>query len=242
MVIRSSRRAWLTALAGGVLSSSPAWGRITAVAAERAQEDVAPDDVALLEGESASVGAEVPSYGAARLGPVRPSPRRNAEGGEFVADEPPTGVAPAAMQIDKIAVDAYVEALDIAEDGTMPDPSGPWVVSWYKDLAAPGEGSNVVMAGHVDYWTTGPAVFYDLNTLTNGDTIRVFGEDDSVHEYAFDWMRNYVVADLDQKDIREIVGPTDEESLTIITCAIGTWDEIAREYRERAVLRATRLA
>ena len=98
------------------------------------------------------------------------------------------------------------------------------------------------MAGHVDYWDVGPAVFWNLSQLVPGDRLRVFGEDGRVFEYAMEWMRNYVVADMTPEDMDEIVGPTDVESLSLITCTIGTWDPEKQEYRERSVLRATQVA
>ena len=69
-----------------------------------------------------------------------------------------------------------VETREIV-DGVMQDPTGPWVVSWYKEtgrLGVPDE--NVVMAAHVDYWDVGPAVFYNIRVLAEGDVVDVTGE------------------------------------------------------------------
>ena len=41
------------------------------------------------------------------------------------------GVVPVAIQIPNAQVDAQVETNEII-DGVMQDPTGPWVVSWYK--------------------------------------------------------------------------------------------------------------
>ncbi len=151
------------------------------------------------------------------------------------------GVAPVQILIDKAAVDAPIERRDIV-DGVMQDPSGPWVVSWYDDLGALGERGNVVMSGHVDYWDVGPAVFWNLNQLAVGDELRVVAEDERVFTYAHEWTKNYVVADMTQADFDEMLGDAGEEVLTLITCAIGTFDEAAQEYRERTVLRAVAMS
>lgn len=176
---------------------------------------------------------EVPSTGGARPGPIGPLPATV----EAPPATAPRGVPPVAIQIEQAAVDATVERVQIV-DGVMQNPSGPWVVSWYEDLAAPGQGSNVVMAGHVDYWDVGPAVFQGLESLVRGDLIRVFGEDETVFAYAVEWMENVVVADLTPEQIQELVGATEQESLTLITCKIGTFDPAIGEYLERFVLRA----
>ncbi len=214
---RLSRRRFAAGVLASAVSVRAAW------TGALAQED---------EAEATGFG-EVPSFGGMRPGPIRPA----AEAREAAAA--PRGVTPITIQIDKAAVDAPIERVQIDENGVMENPTGPWVVSWYEDLAAPGEGSNAVMSGHVGYWTTGPAVFWNLSQLVPGDDIRVYGEDDTVFEYAVEWLRNYVVAEMEPEDLNEIVRDTGEEALTLITCAIGTWDEATQEYRERMVLRAT---
>src|SRR5689334_9596264 len=75
------------------------------------------------------------------------------------------------------------------------DATGPWVVSWYDNLAAPGQGRNVVMAGHIDYWNVGPAVFYHLADLQPGDAIRVIGQDGTIFTYDVQWVKQFDAAD-----------------------------------------------
>lgn len=191
--------------------------------------------------EEKLVLAEVPTTGAARSGPIAASPV--AEETEEDDEEASEGVAPVAIQIGKIAVDAAIERVNVV-DGVMQNPTGPWIVSWYEDLAAPGQGGNTVMAGHVDYWNVGPAVFYGLKEpgLVEGDTIRVIGQGNVVFEYAVEWSRLYDVAtELTPEVIQQdIVGETDEESLTLITCG-GEFNAATGEYVSRMVVRATKI-
>jgi sortase (surface protein transpeptidase) len=186
--------------------------------------------------------AEVPSTGASRPGPVvvssasvstpQPPPRRE-------------GVAPVEFQVDKIGVDAPIETGEVV-DGAMQDPTGPWVVAWYEQIGKIGEGGNIVMAGHVDYWNTGPngtagpAVFWDIPHLNQGDIIRLVGEDGKPYEYAVDWVQQFDVAtqltpEVIQKDI--IADTPGMETLTLITCG-GDFDPATGEYNHRWVLRA----
>jgi len=177
--------------------------------------------------------AEIPTTGISRPGPIGSLPL--APGAAERA-----GIAPVAIQIDKAAVDAPIERVDII-NGVMQNPTGPWVVSWYQELPGLGSGSNVVMAGHVDYWDVGPAVFWNLKDLRDGDVIGVMGEDQSVFTYRILSMKNYVTADLTPEIIRqEIVGPTKTETLTLITCG-GPFDYQRGEYLERMVVRAARM-
>ncbi|MBA3450610.1 MAG: class F sortase [Chloroflexia bacterium] len=201
---------------------------LTAVAAQEEDED----------GPTEEVLAEVPTTGARRLGPITlaRSLVRVAE----PAPEPVVvqGVAPIALQVDSVGIDAPIE-LGAVVDGVMVDPSGPWVVSWYEPLGKIGEGGNVVMAGHVDYYTVGPAVFWDVRNLLPGDIIRVVGENGENFEYAVEWMQQYnVLTDLTPEVIQtQIVGDTGQESLTLITCG-GEFDPVTGEYNQRWVVRA----
>jgi sortase (surface protein transpeptidase) len=194
------------------------------------------------ETQATTATAEVPSTGARRPGPViQASVRVRAPVEETPQAE---GFAPVEMQIDTINVDAPIEVGAIV-DGAMADPTGPWVVAWYDQLGLVGEGENVIVSGHVDYWNTGPngtagpAVFWDVPDLQPGDIIRLLGEDGQEMEYAVEWTELYHVADELTPEViqNEIVGDTGQESLTIITCG-GPFDPATGEYLERWVLRA----
>lgn len=150
------------------------------------------------------------------------------------------GVLPAAMQIPAIDVDAEVETRGIV-DGAMQDPSGPWVVSWYQETALAGADGNAVFAGHVDYVDVGPAVFYGVKQLVEGDQIILTGEDGRTYTYAVSWYQLYPVAELTPETIQEIVGPTDEPSVTLITCG-GDFNYATGEYIARYIVRATLVA
>jgi sortase (surface protein transpeptidase) len=193
-----------------------------------AQESDADEDVATTEALS-----EVPTTGARRPGPVILAATRVA----MPEPEPVEGVAPVALQVDSVGVDAPIELGNVA-DGVMQDPSGPWVVSWYEPLGKVGEGGNVVMAGHVDYWNVGPAVFWDVRYLPEGDIIRVVGEDGKNYEYAVQWTQSYMADQLTPEVIQgEIVGDTGQETLTLITCG-GEFNPDTGEYNQRWVVRA----
>jgi hypothetical protein len=160
-------------------------------------------------------------------------------GSEQTDDVSDRAPPPVAIQIDAAEVHSPVETREIV-DGVLAAPSGPWVVAWYLQSARPGELGNVVMGGHVDYWTVGPAVFSGLGTLAEGEEIEVTDAEGNAYAYAVEWVRAYHVADLTPGQLREIVGPTEEPSLTLVTCG-GVFDRDRGEYLMRLVVRAARV-
>lgn len=138
--------------------------------------------------------------------------------------------APARLVIHPIGVDAEIEQIHI-RDGVMAVPDDPWHVGWYSQLGFPGDGGNVVMAGHKDWWDIGPVVFWDLGLLQPGDTIVVLS-------HGGDELR-YAVESVDQLSSMtppaEYTANTGSELLTLITCS-GTFD--GAEYDARLIVRA----
>jgi sortase (surface protein transpeptidase) len=92
------------------------------------------------------------------------------------------------------------------------------------------------MAGHIDYWNVGPSVFYNLATLVPGDAIVVSGKDGKQYPFTVDWIQQF---DSDSIPLEEVAGPTDQQSLTLITCG-GAFDYVNGHYLQRTVVRASR--
>ena len=175
--------------------------------------------------------AEVPTTGGRRPGPIV------GPAGGVARSE---GVPPVAIQIDKAGIAAEIERIGITPEGVMQNPTGPWIVSWYQDLGGLGGRNNVVMAGHVDYWNVGPAVFWYLKEpgLAEGDVIRVTAEDQQVFEYRVQWSKTYSIDELTGDVINgEIIESNGAETLTLITCG-GEFDYARGEYLSRIVVRA----
>ena len=172
---------------------------------------------------------EQPTCGGARPGPVDAVPGLRAP-----------GILPIGLSIAAIELDASIEQQQI-ENGVMLNPSGPFVVAWYKETGRLGEErNNVVLAGHLDYWDVGPAIFYDIWKLEPGDKIDVTGKNGAHFIYKVEWVREYMMEELDTATIQEIIGPTSNETLTLITCG-GTFDYATGEYESRVIVRAARI-
>jgi sortase (surface protein transpeptidase) len=171
----------------------------------------------------------VPTTGGSRPGPfgLGIPPETTGEG----------AVAPVGLAIPAAGVDTGVEVLGIV-DNMMLNPTGPWLVGWYPELGAPGAPGNTVLSGHINYVDVGPAVFANVAALGPGAEIVVVGADGRLFRYAVDWVASYEVATITDADLATIIGPSDGQILTLITCG-GVWDEAAREYLSRTVVRAT---
>lgn len=150
--------------------------------------------------------------------------------------EPVLLAAPAVMRIESIDVQAELIVLGIeVETGNMAAPDGPDLVGWYDFTGRPGSGTgNAVFAAHRDWEDIGPAVFFNLGDLAPGDTIEVFLHDGSVVQYEVTAAHTY---DVEAMDMREILAVTEQETITLITCA-GLFED--GDYTDRHVVRAIR--
>jgi LPXTG-site transpeptidase (sortase) family protein len=156
----------------------------------------------------------------------------------------PTPVPPVdRLIIPAIDVDAAVTTRVVADNGEMPSPDGPQQVISYDFSALPGLGGipgvsgNIVFGGHVDYHDYGPAIFWDLRDLKQGDEITVRLRDGTQYRYA---TRSNRVVDPAATPFNQFVASTPEESLTVITCA-GDFDPETHNYDMRRVVWAVRV-
>lgn len=139
---------------------------------------------------------------------------------------------PIRLSIPTIKVDATVESLGLAADGTMAVPKDPGNAAWYGLGTRPGEIGSAVMAGHSGWKENIPAVFDDLYKLKKGDKIYVEDTTGTTTVFVVREMRTY-----DPKaDATGIFGSNDGKAhLNLITCA-GAWDSFSESSSERLVI------
>jgi LPXTG-site transpeptidase (sortase) family protein len=142
----------------------------------------------------------------------------------------------ALLAIPRYEVNAPVVIRSVDDAGVMETPDGPDEVAWYDFSARPGFGSNAVFSGHVDYINHGPAVFWHLKDLIEGDVIEVRLDDGTTYRYAVASVQQIQIS---EADVGEIVGRTPNDIVTLITCG-GTWNNDEDEYDSRVIVRATR--
>jgi sortase (surface protein transpeptidase) len=145
------------------------------------------------------------------------------------------GEVPKHIAIAAIGVDADIEIQEIIA-GELQDPTGPTLVTWYKETSRLGERGNGVYAGHLNYWGVPEGVFFAIKTLQPGEEIVLTGENDEEFVYAVQWVENQPGQDDPEP---EVLGLTEDEAITLITCG-GEWDTTIAEYNERTTVRAIR--
>lgn len=153
--------------------------------------------------------------------------------GDGTVPEAPGRFAPVHIKIPAIKIDAKVEDIGITA-GVMDVPKDAWNVGWYSPIAKPGERTNVVMAGHKDWWGIGPVVFWNLDKLKVGDKIYLTAKNGkgATYEVTKSWS---IPSDTDAGVVIDDAGA---ETLTLITCG-GAFNGV--EYLSRQIIRAERI-
>lgn len=141
------------------------------------------------------------------------------------------------IAIPKFGVDAPIVVKGVDADGVMESSNGAYDVAWYDFTAWPGTGGNAVFSGHVDYVGVGPAVFWHLKDLVQGDVVEVHLVDGAVYEYRVASKEQLYAGEI---DVGEVTGRTEQEIITLITCA-GTFDPSVGDYDQRLIVRAERI-
>lgn len=159
-----------------------------------------------------------------------------AAAGEF--PQPKEGVLLDRLVSPKIRMDAAVETRGLNARGEMENPEGKDAVAWYDFTEFPGFGGNAVFSGHVDWFTGELGVFGRVKELKEGDEIQIQLSDGMTMTYK---VTTSVLHESAKAPVEEIVGPTEKDSVTFITCE-GTFDRGAQDYSHRRIVRAERVS
>jgi hypothetical protein len=149
---------------------------------------------------------------------------------------PATAVPPTGLKIDRLGLDARVDAVGVDDrTGDFAVPPSIDVVGWYKwGPALNATAGSIVIAGHVDSAEQGRGAFFHLRDLGPGDAITVTGADGSTRRFTVTAREVYPKAKipLDRYFARD-----GAVRLTLITCG-GPFDASTRHYRDNVVITA----
>jgi len=138
------------------------------------------------------------------------------------------------LYIPRIDVVAGFEERGMDDYGVMDDPSGRDKVAWYNFMSLPNEGSNVFLAGHLQFGGS-PAVFWNLGKLEAGDQVVIWAAGVEFH-YSIVSKDYQTKAD----SIHSVTDPVDQEVVTLMTCA-GQFIPEINDYSHRWILRGVRV-
>lgn len=138
---------------------------------------------------------------------------------------------PVKIQIPKLKVDTSIYAAPLSSEGNMEITDNADEVAWFSDGVLPGMPGSAVIAGHVDNYT-GPAVFFYLKRLEQGDSIFITDEFGERLEFVVEKVEKYPY---DQAPIQLIFGPSTKRKLNLITCT-GKYDRKTNIHAERLVV------
>ncbi len=146
----------------------------------------------------------------------------------------PSVAEPMHLTIPAIGVDAPVEQVGLAADGSLETPAqNPWKgVGWYQAGPKPGEKGSAVIDGHLDDYSAVPAVFWNLKKLQPGDDVVVIDAQGQTIHFKVDHVASYPP---DQAPLQQIFGKADGTYLNLITCG-GYWIPSKQQLSERFVV------
>lgn len=143
----------------------------------------------------------------------------------------PTG-EPVRIRIPRIAVDATIEKVALATDGTMGVPKHPLNAGWYEPGPRPGEVGSAAIAGHVNWINGSSGVFARLHQIKPGDKITVQDHEGAVISFIVREIKSYDAA----ADATDVFTSSDGKAhLNLITCS-GVWDKLTKQYSQRMVV------
>jgi sortase (surface protein transpeptidase) len=142
---------------------------------------------------------------------------------------------PVRLELPRFKLASPIVPVGQGEDGAMATPAEFDQVGWYALGPTPGALGNAVLAGHLNNPRGQPAVFWDLDKLLPDDLIRV------TDSHNVTWVFQVVETaayPYDAAPLEEIFGFAPSAKLNLITCT-GDWNQRARVYTERLVVKST---
>jgi hypothetical protein len=140
---------------------------------------------------------------------------------------------PGRLTVRSIGVNAQVLPVGV-DKGAIAVTNESYDVGWYKLGPAPGDPGNAVIDGHLDWYDTSRAVFFNLKHIQIGDDIEVQRLDGVSHHFKVTSVQS-VAYNATVPGLFDISGPS---RLSLITCG-GAWDFKKGEYLQRVIVDST---
>jgi sortase (surface protein transpeptidase) len=142
-----------------------------------------------------------------------------------------TRSVPMQVAVPSVNIDTSLLRLGLNADGSLQVPWKPLLAGWYTGSPTPGQLGPAIIAGHVDSWATGPAVFYRLGEVAVGAHVLVTRADASVADFRVTAVTSYPKAAF---PTHRVYGDVNRAELRLITCA--KWNSNTQEYDNNIVV------
>lgn len=146
------------------------------------------------------------------------------------------GLDPARIRIPSIGVDADVIDLGLNPDGTLEVPDNFANTGWFSKGPQPGKHGASVVAGHIDS-TDGPAVFYRLDELVEGDQVIVESPEGDTVTFQIETVEQF---DKDEFPTERVYSFTPGPTLRLVTCG-GPFNDTIGHYEDNIIAFARRV-
>lgn len=141
---------------------------------------------------------------------------------------------PVRLRIPEIGIDAaFGTPLGLGENGEVAVPKNFEQVGWYRYGPTPGELGPSVIFGHVDSFE-GPAVFYPLGQLEEGDVVFIDREDGTTATFRVTGMERSAQENFPAD---RVYGNISHAGLRLITCT-GRYDRSEARYSHNLIVYA----
>lgn len=137
---------------------------------------------------------------------------------------------PGRLIVRSIGVNAQVLPVGV-QNGAIGVTNESYDVGWYKLGPAPGDPGDAIIDGHLDWYDTSRAVFFNLRNLQVGDDIEVQRLDGISHHFKVTNVHS-VPYNATIPGLFDVTGPS---RLSLITCG-GQWDFKKGEYLQRVIV------
>jgi sortase (surface protein transpeptidase) len=142
--------------------------------------------------------------------------------------------APIRLRIPSVSIDApFTAPLGLETNGEVAVPDSDTEVGWYKHSPTPGEVGPAVILGHVDS-KTGPAVFFYLGQLDEGDDVFVDRTDGTTAHFKVESLERPKQSEFPTE---KVYGNINYAGLRLITCS-GIYLKGTQRYTNNLVVYA----
>lgn len=205
----AARSAWLIAGGGTILCLIAGVGLWTTLA--HAEHTNTPSRTTALVLPPAARSPTAPTSGSVPTPPPTPPVPPSS------AATPPAPPLPVSLDIPAIRIHTTLQRLGLGTDGALQPPTNLTQAGWYTGSPVPGANGPAVIAGHVDS-TSGPAVFFNLGSLSPGDTVTVGLNSGQSVAFHVTEIQHYPKNEF---PTAAVYGPRPDPELRLITCGGG---------------------